>query len=150
MARRLYAGCRHKHVGRPTSSREQPSQRSSDAPSERLEPLITAAKPGGRPRRPTCARRWTRFSTSWAPAVHGGISRAACSSHSTVYDIFRQFQRDGVSGRISEGSDIALREALDREASPSTAIIDSQSLKRRERGAASRGERTAAGAPAGR
>src|ERR1700690_1194964 len=80
----------------------------SDAQWERLEPLIPAAKPGGRPRQ--------------------------TDPRSTVYNIFRQFQRDGVWERIWEELHMALREALDREASPSAAILDSQSLKAAEKG----------------
>jgi hypothetical protein len=53
---------------------------------------------------------------------------------STVYNIFRQFQRDGVWERIWEELHMALREALDREASPTAAILDSQSLKAAEKG----------------
>ena len=53
---------------------------------------------------------------------------------STVYNILRQFQRDGVWERIWEALHMALREALDREASPSAAIIDSQSRKAAEKG----------------
>jgi hypothetical protein len=40
---------------------------------------------------------------------------------------------------------MALREALDREASPTAAIIDSQSLKARKGGAASRSEKERSG-----
>ena len=53
---------------------------------------------------------------------------------STVYNIFRQFQRDGAWERIWEELHMALRETLGREASPTAAIIDSQSLKAAEKG----------------
>ena len=62
------------------------------------------------------------------------LPRGLFPPRSTVYNIFRQFQRDGVWERIWEELHMALREALDREASPSAAILDSQSLKEAEKG----------------
>jgi transposase len=62
------------------------------------------------------------------------LPRGPFPARSTVYNIFRQFRRDGVWERIWEELHMALREALDREASPTAAIIDSQSLKAAERG----------------
>jgi transposase len=57
------------------------------------------------------------------------LPRGPFPPRSTVYNIFRQFRRDGVWERIWEELHMALREALDREASPTAAILDSQSLK---------------------
>jgi transposase len=54
---------------------------------------------------------------------------------STVYNIFRKFQRDGVWDAIWAELHMALRERLGREASPTAAVIDSQSLKSAEKGA---------------
>jgi transposase len=62
------------------------------------------------------------------------LPRGAFPPRSTVYNIFRQFQRDGVWERIWEELHMALREALGREASPTAAILDSQSLKAAEKG----------------
>lgn len=53
---------------------------------------------------------------------------------STVYNIFRQFQRDGVWEAIWVELHMALRERLGREASPTAAILDSQSVKSAEKG----------------
>ena len=58
---------------------------------------------------------------------------------STVYNIFRKFQREGVWERMWEALLAALREQSGREASPSAAIIDSQSLKAAEKGDAKAG-----------
>jgi putative transposase len=58
---------------------------------------------------------------------------------STVYNIFRKFQREGVWERMWEALLVALREQSGREASPSAAIIDSQSLKAAEKGDAKAG-----------
>lgn len=48
---------------------------------------------------------------------------------STVYNIFRKFQRDGIWNAIWAQRHMVLREREGRAASPSAAIIDSQSLK---------------------
>jgi transposase len=53
---------------------------------------------------------------------------------STVYNIFRAFQRQGVWEAIWEALRLALRERLGREASPSAGVIDNQSLKSAEKG----------------
>ena len=106
-----------------------------DAEWARLEPLIPPALPGGRPRK-----------TDMRAAMNGifFLLRTGCPwrylprdrfpPRSTVYNIFRQFQREGVWERIWEELHVALREALDREASPTAAILDSQSLKAAEKG----------------
>lgn len=54
---------------------------------------------------------------------------------STVYNIFRKFQREGTWNAIWAELHMVLREREGREASPSAAIIDSQSLKAAEKGA---------------
>ena len=64
----------------------------------------------------------------------GYLPRGAFPPRSTVYNIFPQFQRDGAWERIWEELHMALREALHRDASPTAAIIDSQSLKAAEKG----------------
>lgn len=53
---------------------------------------------------------------------------------STVYNIFVGFRRDGVWAMIWDQLREALRERDGRRASPSAAVIDSQSLKSAEKG----------------
>ena len=53
-----------------------------------------------------------------------------------VYNIFRKFQRDGVWEAIWAELHIALRDRMGREASPSAVVLDSQSIKSAEKGAA--------------
>ena len=107
----------------------------TDVQWERLEPLIPAAKPGGRARKTDMRAAMNgifyllRTGCPWRY-----LPRGAFPPRSTVYNIFRQFQRDGVWERIWEELHMALREALGREASPSAAILDSQSLKAAEKG----------------
>jgi transposase len=52
-----------------------------------------------------------------------------------VYNIFRKFQREGVWETIWAGLHMALRERMGCKASPSAAILDSQSVKSAEKGA---------------
>jgi transposase len=102
----------------------------------RLEPLIPAAKSGGRPR-----------TTNMRAAVNAifYLLRTGCPwrylpregfpPRSTVYNIFRNFQKAGVWDAIWEQLHMDLREDMGREASASAAIIDSQSVKSAEKGA---------------
>jgi transposase len=124
----------------------------TDAQWQGLEPLIPAAKWGGRPRKTDMRAAMNaifyllRTGCPWRY-----LPRGPFPPRSTVYNIFRQFQRDGAWERIWEELHMALREALDREASPTAAIIDSQSLKAAEKGeAASRDEKDAVGYDAGK
>jgi putative transposase len=64
------------------------------------------------------------------------LPRDGLPPRSTVYNIFRKFQRDGVWEAIWAELHTALRERLGRDASPSAAVLDSQSLKSAEKGAA--------------
>ena len=64
------------------------------------------------------------------------LQRDSFPPHSTVYNIFRKFQRDGAWEVIWAELHMALRERMGREASPSAAVLDSQSVKSAEKGAA--------------
>jgi putative transposase len=102
----------------------------------RLELLIPAAKSGGRPR-----------TTNMRAAINAifYLLRTGCPwrylpregfpPRSTVYNIFRNFQKAGVWDAIWEQLHMDLREDMGREASASAAIIDSQSVKSAEKGA---------------
>ena len=109
----------------------------------RLAPLIPPCDPGGRPRK-----------TDMRAAMNAifYLLRTGCPwrylpgdpfpPRSTVYNIFRKFQRDGAWDRIWAELHMLLREAEGREASPSAAVIDSQSLKSAEKGAPRAGVKT--------
>lgn len=115
----------------------------SDREWERLAPLIPPAKPGGRPRK-----------TDMRSAMNAifYLLRTGCPwrylpgeifpPRSTVYNIFRAFQRRGVWEAIWEELRMALRERLGREASPSAGVIDSCSLKSAEKGVARKVKQT--------
>lgn len=55
---------------------------------------------------------------------------------STVYDYFDLWSWDGTLDRIHHTLYVMCREAVDREASPTAAVIDSQSVKSAEKGGA--------------
>ena len=103
----------------------------------RLRPLIPDATPGGRPRKTDMRSAMNaifyllRTGCPWRYLPRDGLP-----PRSTVYNIFRKFQRDGVWEAIWAELHTALRERLGRDASPSAAVLDSQSLKSAEKGAA--------------
>ena len=115
----------------------------SDGEWERLAQLIPQAKPGGRPRK-------TDMRSAMNAILY--LLRTGCPwrylpgrvfpPRSTVYNIFRAFQREGMWEAIWEELRAALRERLGREASPSAGVIDSQSLKSAEKGDARKVKQT--------
>ena len=106
----------------------------------RLEALVPVAKPGGRPRKTDMRAAINaifyllRTGCPWRY-----LPRGPFTPRSTVYNIFRKFQSEGVWCRIWEELLVALRKQVGRDASPTAAIIDRQSLKPAERGAARAG-----------
>ena len=72
-----------------------------------------------------------RTGCPWRYLPHDGFP-----PRSTVYNIFRKFQREGTWEAIWAELHMALRERMGREASPSAAVLDSQSVKSAEKGAA--------------
>ena len=107
-----------------------------DAEWARLAPLIPEASPGGATAQDRHARgdeRHLLFAAHWLPLALSAPRQL--SARSTVYNIFRKFQRDGVWEAIWAELHMALRERMGREASPSAAVLDSQSVKSAEKGA---------------
>ncbi len=100
-----------------------------------VKDMLPVAKAGGRPRR-----------GDWREVLNGIFyrQRAGCAwemlphdlpPHQTVYDYFNPWSKDGTWERINGGLVRAVRVAEGRDAEPSAAIIDSQSVKTVERGA---------------
>jgi transposase len=108
-----------------------------DAEWARLEPLIPQALPRGRPRKTDMRAAMNgilyllRTGCPWRY-----LPRAGFPPRSTVYNIVRKFQREGAWEAIWAELHMALRERMGREASPSAAVLDSQSIKSAEKGAA--------------
>jgi putative transposase len=94
-----------------------------------IKPLIPPAKPGGRPR-----------DTDMREVLNGifYVLRSGCAWRllphdlppwQTVYHYFRQWKGDGTWESMNQTLRIRLRMADGREAEPSAAIMDSQSVK---------------------
>ena len=104
----------------------------NDAEWQILKPLIPKAKPGGRPRRTNMRAVLNaifyilRGGCAWRMLPHD------FPPWKTVYHYFRQWRIDGVWEQINETLRIRLRKADGREAEPSAAILDSQSVKTTE------------------
>ena len=101
-----------------------------------LEPLIPPAKPGGRPRTTDMRKLLdglfylVRTGCQWRHLP----PPPAFPPWRTVYGYMRAFLRDGVWESIRHHFVVMLREGAGREASPTAAIIDTQSVKTTESG----------------
>ncbi len=107
----------------------------TDAQWERIEPLIPPAKPGGRPRSADMREvvnamlYLTRTGCRWRNLPH------EFPPWGTVHYYYRRFRLDGSWQRIHDTLREQVRiEKEGREATPSAAIIDSQSVKTTEKG----------------
>src|SRR5271168_4309883 len=95
-----------------------------------LERLIPPAKPGGRPRQTNMREALNaifyllRTGCPWRYLPRDGFP-----PRSTVYNIFRKFQREGAWEAAWVELHMAPRERMGRQASPSAAVLDSQSVK---------------------
>ena len=105
----------------------------TDAQWERMEKLIPVAKSGGRPR--STEMRDVLNATLYV--VRGGIAWRLMPHDfpiwSTVYHYFRSFRKDGTWQKIHDTLRDEVRRQDGREASPSAAILDSQSVKTTEK-----------------
>src|SRR2546421_4386846 len=94
-----------------------------------MQPLIPAAKPGGRPR--TVDMReilntlfyQNRTGCQWDLLPHDLLPK------STVYDYFAQWRDDGTWQRLLDALRRGVRQEAGRQAAPSAGAIDSQSVK---------------------
>jgi transposase len=116
-----------------TDRRPYPSDL-SDAEWKILEPLLPAEKPGGRHR--LYAQREIINSIQYV--VRGGCAWRMLPHDlphwESAYHYFRIWKRDGTWVRIHDHLHAEVRQQMGRDAQPSAAIIDSQSVKTTEKG----------------
>jgi transposase len=105
-----------------------------DAEWARLEPLMPGTTPGGRPRKTNMRAAMNailyllRTGCPWRY-----LPREGFLPRSTVYNIFRKFQREVTREAIWAEPHMVLRQPMGRQASPSAAVLDSQSVKSAEK-----------------
>lgn len=101
---------------------------------EILDPLIPAAKVGGRPRQyerrevVNAIRYLLRSGCSWRMLPH------EFPPYRTVFHYFRMWQRDGTWERGHDHLRAEVRQQQGREVSPSAGAMDSQSVRTTEKG----------------
>jgi putative transposase len=106
----------------------------TDAQWERIAPLIPPAKPGGRHRSVdvrevvNAIMYFTRTGCQWRSLPH------EFPPWGTVHYYHRRWRLDGTWQKVHDALRKQLRKAQGREATPSAAIIDSQSVKTTEKG----------------
>ena len=107
-----------------------------------LEPLVPAVKPGGRPAR----HRRREIVNAILYVVRGGNQWRAMPHDrppwQTAYYYFRLWRNDGTWEAIHTALRERTRRHLGRDATPSAAIVDSQSVKTSQRGASGATTRT--------
>jgi putative transposase len=120
----------------------------TDAEWRVLEPLLPAAKPGGRPRSVelreivNAVRYLLRAGCAWRLLPHD------LPPWETVYAYFRAWEADGTWAAIAGALRRDLRTGLGRAPEPTAAILDSQTVKTTEKGG-SAATTAASGSPAG-
>ena len=104
-----------------------------------LEPLLPPAKTGGRPREVdlrevmNTIQYLNRSGCQWDMLPHDLLPK------STAYEYFAQWRDDGTWCKVMAALRAQVRVSVGREATPSAACIDSQSVKTTEIGGANRG-----------
>ncbi len=99
-----------------------------------IEPYVPPPKTGGRPAKHerreivNAIAYVLRSGCAWRLMPHD------LPPWTTVYDYFRQWRIDGTWERINMALREQLRTSIGREAEPSAAIIDSQTVKTTEKG----------------
>jgi transposase len=99
-----------------------------------VEPLIPPAKRGGRKRSVDVREVLNGIFYILSTGCQWGALPKDLPPKSTVYDYFDLWEWDGTLARIHHTLYVSCREQAGREASPTAAIIDSQSAKAAQKG----------------
>ena len=111
-----------------------------------VEPLMPAAKKGGNKRSVDVREVVNGLMYILSTGCQWRALPKDLSPRSTAYDYFARWNWDGTLARIHEVLYRACREQAGREASPITAIVDSQSVKSAEKGGVASTRRAGTGA----
>jgi transposase len=107
----------------------------TDAEWERIAPLIRRAKRGGRPRTANVREVLNAIFYVLSTGCQWAALPKDLPPRSTAWSYFDRWEWDGTLERIHHELYIAVRQQEGRAASPTTAIIDSQSAKGAQKGA---------------
>ena len=99
-----------------------------------IEPLIPPAKRGGNKRTVNLREIANGLMYILSTGCQWGAVPKDLPPRSTLYDYFDLWSWDGTLERIHHALYVECRERAEREASPTVAIIDSQSVKSAEKG----------------
>ena len=107
----------------------------TDAEWALVAPLIRPAKHGGRPRKVDVREVLNAVFYVLSTGCQWSALPKDLPPKSTVWDYFSRWEWEGTIERIHHVLYVAVREQAGREASPTTAIIDSQTAKAAQKGA---------------
>jgi transposase len=107
-----------------------------------IEPLIPPGRPGGGRRRVVLREVVNGLMYVLSTGCQWRAIPKDLPPRSTVYDYFDLWTWDRTLDRIHHTLYVACREQVEREASPTAAIIDSQSVKSAEKGGRTTGMAT--------
>ena len=99
-----------------------------------IEPLIPPGKPGGGKRRANMREVVNGLMYVLSTGCQWRAIPKDLPPRSTLHDYFELWEWDGTLGRIHHALYVKCRERVSREAGPTAAIIDSQSVKSAEKG----------------
>ena len=108
----------------------------TDAEWALVEPLIPPAKRGGRPRKVDVREVLNAIFYVLSTSCQWNALPSDLPPRSTVWDYLDLWEWDGTIERVHHELYVRCREQAGREASPTTAIIDSQSAKGAVKGGA--------------
>jgi transposase len=101
-----------------------------------IAPLIPPAKPGGNKRSVDLREVVNGLMYLLSTGCQWRAIPKDLAARSTIYDYFDRWQWDGTLDRMHHALYVKCREEASREASPTAAIIDAQSVKSGEKGGA--------------